>query len=381
MPKFDRAKLLSNMGTHSAPVSDLGSGLLNAESRALLNGDLNITYIPVNLLHVAACNTYSVDPDAIADLADSINDVGLLENLTVIREGEGYAILSGQRRFYAINKLIEEGRLPANYSVPCDVKDLAKISLADAELDDDTKALYIAATSNEVREMTPADRLLRTRQLTTVYDAIKAQGGRDRVGNRKDFVADSLGVSPRTAQSLINIEERGSDTLKEAVASGTVSVKVADALSSLDAAQQDELMDAAGVDELEEGEEANITVKDVQDFKDAAQKRTKERVKNNVRGKTVVFSMQKFSTLELDSDCKTLAEMLSTHTVNQQIVDDMLNIDKQIEKLYARLRKLLEKEVQPLALEMATDPIENIPDGLFDEDTDSDSDFSDDLTF
>ena len=48
--------------------------------------------------------------DGIGPLADSIEQHGLLENLVVRPEGEGYLIVAGERRWTAIGKLIKEGR-------------------------------------------------------------------------------------------------------------------------------------------------------------------------------------------------------------------------------------------------------------------------------
>lgn len=208
--------------------------------------DGELLTISVDDLYVPSENSYSVDPDEISSLADSIADLGVLENLVVAsldKDSDRYAILSGQRRYIAVKKLISEGRLPADYQLVCKVRELDRVEVPDAgKLDSETAMLYLIATGNETRTLTPEDRLLRTRQLGKVFDRIKESGGQQRSIPKKDFISQCLGMGPRDAQRLINIEDNGSDLLKSAFSSGKLAPKLAELISKMSADDQNEFI-------------------------------------------------------------------------------------------------------------------------------------------
>jgi transcriptional regulator with XRE-family HTH domain len=66
----------------------------------------------------------TIDPAALAELADSIASRGLLQNL-VVRAVDGvgglFEVVAGERRYRAIKQLIRERRLPASLraGIPC----------------------------------------------------------------------------------------------------------------------------------------------------------------------------------------------------------------------------------------------------------------------
>lgn len=211
-----------------------------------VSDDDDLIEVSVDDLYVPEENSYSIDPEEISSLADSIADLGVLENLVVASlddESDRFAILSGQRRYLAVKKLIGEGRLPSDYQFVCRVRELDKVEVPDAgKLDSETAMLYLIATGNESRTLTPEDRLLRTRQLGKVFDRIRESGGQQRSIPKKDFVSQCLGMSPRDAQRLISIEDNGSDLLKTAFSSGVLSVKAAELISKMPVDDQNEFL-------------------------------------------------------------------------------------------------------------------------------------------
>jgi ParB family chromosome partitioning protein len=57
------------------------------------------------------------------DLKDSIDAHGLMHNLVVVDEGDGtYRVTDGARRLAALKALQQEGKLPADHAVPCQVR-------------------------------------------------------------------------------------------------------------------------------------------------------------------------------------------------------------------------------------------------------------------
>ena len=73
-----------------------------------------------------------------------------------------YDVLGGQRRYLAIGQLREAGNKKYD-EVPCTVVNPQNIDLP---VDDETKYLYVIATTNDYRDLTDGDKLLRIRQLS-----------------------------------------------------------------------------------------------------------------------------------------------------------------------------------------------------------------------
>lgn len=60
----------------------------------------------------------TVDPAQIAGLAQSIKVDGVLQNLVVHPEGGKYRVVSGKRRFLALQLLRKKKEIAADYKVP-----------------------------------------------------------------------------------------------------------------------------------------------------------------------------------------------------------------------------------------------------------------------
>ncbi len=181
---------------------DLGAGLFSDESKALMNG-IHIQYIPLEKLDTNdSKHGYSLDD--IDELAASISDIGLQQNLVVEDNGDGtYSILTGRRRYYAMRKLRDDGDERFK-SAPCVVQRLSDIDLP---LSDEIKRMYAIATTNaEQRKLTKEDKARLVKQLSTVYDELKKAGAAPK-GGRRTFVADAVGVSPRTVTNIENEDE------------------------------------------------------------------------------------------------------------------------------------------------------------------------------
>ncbi|MBI4504241.1 MAG: ParB/RepB/Spo0J family partition protein [Chloroflexi bacterium] len=73
--------------------------------------------VPTARLRASAANVrQTIDPSGIAELAGSIRDQGLLQPLVVRREGDGYVIIAGHRRWEACQRLGWE-------EVPCIIRE------------------------------------------------------------------------------------------------------------------------------------------------------------------------------------------------------------------------------------------------------------------
>ena len=88
---------------------------LNEESRKEVIDNFPIKKISVKKLHPSSHNFYNIDPKEIEALKNTIELVGIQENLVVreITEGEfsgEYEIIAGHKRHLAISELVNEGR-------------------------------------------------------------------------------------------------------------------------------------------------------------------------------------------------------------------------------------------------------------------------------
>lgn len=94
---------------------------------------MTLQTIPLSHLESSAANPRRrIDPKAIEGLAASIRTDGLLQNLVVSpvegkRRTKRYRVISGGRRFAALQWLHERGELPKGFSVPVEIRaDLSK---------------------------------------------------------------------------------------------------------------------------------------------------------------------------------------------------------------------------------------------------------------
>lgn len=83
----------------------------------------DLLLIPLSQLRDSKCNVRKTGGLSIAELADSIFHVGLLQNLNVVAEGDGggYGVVAGKRRRAALKLLVKQKRIPKDYPVPCRV--------------------------------------------------------------------------------------------------------------------------------------------------------------------------------------------------------------------------------------------------------------------
>ena len=99
---------------------------------------MELQHIELNNLKTTALNVRKKGAKDIDDLVPSIRSLGLLQPLLVRQNCEGYEIIAGQRRFYALQKLSEEQNIEP---VPC-------IIMAQG---DDAKAIEASLAENVAR--------------------------------------------------------------------------------------------------------------------------------------------------------------------------------------------------------------------------------------
>ena len=186
--------------------------------------ETNIEMIPIAKLQPSAGNPRkSFDDKAIAGLAQSIKTDGLLQNLVAARpEGRKrkFPIISGERRYRALQLLIGRGDLPKDVKIPVEVREGLS----------DENALRIATVENVQRvNLTPLEEA----------DAIAAL---IHDGENLDDITVQTGLSESTIKRRLVLLDL-CESVKEALASGQISASQAEALSLADHEMQDHLLE------------------------------------------------------------------------------------------------------------------------------------------
>jgi ParB family chromosome partitioning protein len=161
--------------------------------------------IPLNKLVLSPTNVRKVPPSAAedAELKASIKARGLLQNLVAhpSSEGEGvHAVVAGGRRLKALQELVAEGVIAADYKVPC------LVEAADA-------ALETSLMENTIRAaMHPADEFAAMAGLVDAGETIEA-------------VATRFGVSEQHVRQRLRLGKLAPELL-DAYRDGAVSLEV-----------------------------------------------------------------------------------------------------------------------------------------------------------
>ena len=147
-------------------------------------------YLPISQVESCAGQPRKqFGPDALADLADSIREHGIIQPLTVRKLQSGYyQIIAGERRWRA-------ARMAGLDQVPAIVIEA-----------DDRKAMELAMIENLQREdLNPIEEAEGYRQLMDQYNLTQEETAQ-RVGKSRSAVANSL--------RLLGLEEKGLEMLR-----------------------------------------------------------------------------------------------------------------------------------------------------------------------
>lgn len=250
---------------------NVGTGLLNKESVKLQTKRMEVEYIKISLVIPNKKNKFSMED--IKELAQLIDMNGLEQPLVVRKSEDGnYILLTGHRRLEAILYLREIGKWVAD-SVPCIVKNLDDIKLP---LSDDLKENLAILSTNQVRNKTDADLNLEVKMWSEIYKELKEKGieylpvGLNEDGEeiqmhlkgkkKREFVAESMGMSTGQVSKFEAVEKNGTDELKAALLENKVNIRVASEISKKPEEEQKKLLKKA-LESKAEGEK--ITGNDI----------------------------------------------------------------------------------------------------------------------
>jgi len=166
-----------------------------------------------------AKNHYSLEN--IEELADSIEDVGLLQDLVVkpVQDNPNqYIITVGHRRHLALTLLVEERKLEKYVDIPCVV--------LDANEDEVITQLKLHITNTTTREMTEHDKMIAISELKEIIEEARKKGYSIK-GKTRDLIASSINLGEVQVQKYITINENATDAVKESLKKGDITVSEA----------------------------------------------------------------------------------------------------------------------------------------------------------
>ena len=244
--------------------SGLGRGL-----GALLGDDVLKPEAAGNLyLPISQVESYSAQPrklfdeDALAELADSIREHGVIQPLTVRKLSSGYyQIIAGERRWRA-------ARMAGLTEVPAVVIEA-----------DDQKAAELALVENLQREdLNPMEEAAGYQSLIQTYHMTQEEAAQ-RVGKSRSAVANAmrlLGLQPAVrklvedgslsaghARALLPLSPTLQEQAAETVMQGQLSVRQTEALVkklSLEPEEEEPLMEEAAPQEVDYAKEAQVSL-------------------------------------------------------------------------------------------------------------------------
>ncbi|NRT90121.1 ParB/RepB/Spo0J family partition protein [Clostridium beijerinckii] len=189
-----------------------------------INGVENKSFtkeLDINSLVPSQNNFYGIRE--IEELAESINENGLMHNLVVRKKDDGtYEIISGERRYRALKSLGYE-------KIPCQVKE--NLSDLDAEL------MLIQANA-EQRELTPSEKMEGIKRLEVIYKQ-KRNNGEKLQGKTRDLIGKDLGLSGVQVGRYKKVDKDLIPELKEKLDKEEITLTQAHTLSSLTKDEQE----------------------------------------------------------------------------------------------------------------------------------------------
>ncbi len=162
------------------------------------------------------------DEQATKDLASSINEKGILQNLVARPkgEGEGYEIAAGERRYRAVALLIKQKELPEDYTLPVKVQNLSDLEL-----------VQLATSENSDRaDMHPLEDAEAYRTMLEL-------------GTDIESIALRMSKSEQTVKQRLALAEKLSEEVKEAYYNGDLILSQAQALTAASFEMQTSLLE------------------------------------------------------------------------------------------------------------------------------------------
>ena len=206
---------------------------MNEESKKEVIDDFPIKKISVKKLHPSKQNFYNIDPKEIEALKDTIELVGVQENLVVreIKEGDfagEYEIIVGHKRHLAVSELAAEGKVTE--FVPCKIDYSGNSALRELIL------IFTNSTQRERSDYEKMHEIQRVRELLEDYAK-----NNDLPGRKRDIIAGILNTSKSTISRLDNIRRHIIPEFMQEYKAGKIPTATANEIAGISSEMQREL--------------------------------------------------------------------------------------------------------------------------------------------
>ena len=173
--------------------------------------------IDVSFIDFAPQNTFAADDtdESIRELADSIELLGLLEPLVVVRDNDRYTLIAGERRYRAITQCLHWS------TVPCRVFDGEALSRNRKQL--------MLHEANGQRDLSAGRQLQIFEEYNALLEEMMQNG--EYTGTKLGLIAKKMQISDRQVRKYKRIAEQLTRQEKEMLAAGELTVNEASRLA------------------------------------------------------------------------------------------------------------------------------------------------------
>jgi len=188
--------------------------------------DFQVNLISVYQLEPSEDNFYSVED--VADLKDSIEMMGVQQNLTVKRipNTDKYKVIAGHRRRLASLQLTEEGKKQFEL-VPCRIE---------TSLDEIRERILLIYTNSTTRQLSDWEKVEKLSQLKGLLKEYKKE--HELPGRVRELLAEALNVSTTQVGRIESINDNLTTEFKEELKQDNIKFSTAVELSKLPKADQ-----------------------------------------------------------------------------------------------------------------------------------------------
>lgn len=207
----------------------------NEASKKEMTDDFVLKKIPAKKLHPSEKNFYAMDPAEIAALKETIELVGVQENLVVKQIATGeyageYEIIAGHKRHRAVTELIAEGK-EVSPLLPCKVE-------SDTDgVKNELILIFTNSTQRERSDYCKMQEVQRVRELLEEYAKYNNLPGR-----KRDIIAGILNTSKTTIGRLDNIRRNIIPEFLEEYKAGKISTSAANEIAGARPEAQQQLL-------------------------------------------------------------------------------------------------------------------------------------------
>lgn len=173
--------------------------------------------IDVSFIDFAPQNTFAADDtdESIRELAESIELLGLLEPLVVVRDNDRYTLIAGERRYRAITQCLHWS------TVPCRVFDGEALSRNRKQL--------MLHEANGQRDLSAGRQLQIFEEYNALLEEMMQNG--EYTGTKLGLIAKKMQISDRQVRKYKRIAEQLTQQEKEMLAAGELTVNEASRLA------------------------------------------------------------------------------------------------------------------------------------------------------